>query len=300
MKFLFVILTIFFALDAYSIDYVFNASSGIVINWTSGDKVGVFAENDSQTRFLLNSVNGSDNHKATFYGPGFSLKNNKQYFGLCPFSNDYYENANVSSSLPVSFPTLTQSANGALEHIAKSDIMRASVKTTTENTATFTFSHICSVIRVCMTVPESATFDSAVLTSSKGGFMQSGVMNIETGAISNVVTAKSLNLALNDINVNRGNKLTVYFITPAVNLADATMTATITSTEGYSYQCSFAGKNLTAGTVNNIERTVVAVALPSSKAPRKAKLHPDSEAHALFSHYRTEQSSPSCEERKGK
>lgn len=244
------------SLSTYAIGYVFQSGRGISTVWNSTDMIGVFPKSSTQTRFDVRSVNSSDNHISSFTGYGISLKNNMTYCALSPYSSEYYRNDNISTALPITFPTLTQTANGDISHIAPSDLMTASVTTTSENTATFNFSHLCQIVRLDVMVPEDVTFTGVTMFSTKGTFTQSGTLNIETLGIVPSSTSSMLSMTLNNISVTRGNKLTVYTIFLPTDMTGGSITATFSTTSGKSYTCTFGGKNFTAGKVYNIGRTL--------------------------------------------
>lgn len=258
IRFIFLTVMTIFAMSAYSIDYVFRAGVGIGAAWKVDDKIGLFAENDLQTRFVVKSVDSGNNHQATCQSPGVSLKNEKRYFAISPYNVEYYQNDNLSTSLPISFPQLTQAANDDLMHIAGSDLMIADVLTSTSNEATFNFRHLGSVLRLCVKVPEDATFTECALTTSRGNYMQSGTLNIETSNIGCKESSASLGLFLDDINVERGKLLVVYFIIPPLsNLEGGTITAIFKAHNYKTYSCQFSGHNYIPGNVYNVERTVL-------------------------------------------
>lgn len=256
-RFLLTILTLSITLYAYSIDYVYTTGYGIKSAWNNDDIIGIYPENGRQTRFNLQEICTSNSHQAQFYGNGIRLMNSKKYFSLSPYNRGYYLNDDISTALPLDFSPLTQSSNSSLTHIKSADLMVADVTTTTENTATFTYAHLTTVLRLSVNVPEDATFTQATLTTDKGSFLTTGTLNLETRTITTGTSSAELPLLLNSISMKRGNQLTVYFITLATNLTGGNITATFTASNGDVYSCSFAGRNYEAGKMYNIERTIV-------------------------------------------
>ncbi len=286
MRCLLTLLTLTFVLKAYSIGYVYVEGYGIKSAWSSGDEVGIFAENDTQTRFRLQTISGSDTHQAQFYGYGISLKNQKTYYSFSPYSVDYYMNDNVATALPIAYPELTQSANNSTAHIAASDYQVANVTTTTENTATLTYSHLGTVIRLSLNVPEDVTFKQAKLTTDRGAFVKTGTLNLQTRKVTAGTSSTDLTLSLGDIVVARGSKLTLYFIALAANLNGGNVTATLTASNGDTYTCTFAGRNYEAGKLYNIERTLMPsvnqpLAVASQQALARAAAEQQSSQHRV-------------------
>lgn len=280
------ILMLTFMLKAYSIGYVYVEGYGIKSAWSSGDEVGVFAENDTQIRFRLQTISSGNTHQAQFYGYGISLKNMKAYYSFSPYSLDYYMNDNVVTALPIAYPELTQSANNSTAHIAASDYQVANVTTTTENTATLTYSHLGAVIRLSVNVPEDVTFRQAKLTTDRGAFVKTGTLNLQTRKVTTGTSSTDLTLSLGDIKMARGNKLTLYFITLAANLNGGNVTATLTASNGDTYTCTFAGRNYEAGKLYNIERTLMPsvnqpVAMASQQARARAAVEQQSSQHRV-------------------
>lgn len=259
IRILFLILFAFFALNTYSIDYVYKAGYGIVVNWEKNDKVGVFAESDTQAGFEIQSVETTDAHIAKCYGFGKRLMNGKKYFSMSPYNYDYYANDNISTALPIEFPVLKQTENGSVKHLAQSDYMIANVMTTDEADATFSYNHLGCILRMNVMVPEDAEFVSACIETENYDFLKTGVLNIETEQIKATELSNSVEMALGNINVKRGDKLQVFFALPATNLQGKQVLAKFESSNGKVYVCSFNGYDFQPGSMYNVERTLKAV-----------------------------------------
>lgn len=265
MRHIIFILSFLCSLFTYSIDYVYDASVGLVVSWEADDAVGVFSQGGKQIRFDVTSVNSADSHTAVSYGWGVSLKKSMKYLSLSPYSEYYYEHDNISTALPISYHTLLQKANNSAEHIAPYDLMAAEVVTTTENTATFKFSHLSAVLRLNMKVPETATFVSASISTADAMFVKEGVLNLDANhSITAKEKSKSVSLTLDNIIVNRGSMLNSYFILPATNLSGKEITAEFVASNGVVYSCTFTGQDYAAGKLYNVGRTLSAKKMSDS------------------------------------
>lgn len=278
-RILFTLLAFALSLSTYAVGYVFQFGRGISAVWNTTDMIGIFAEGSTQSKFAVNSVNYSNNHQASFNGYGIRLNNNRKYFGISPYNTEYYQNDDISTALPLSFPTLTQTANDDISHIAPSDLMTASVTTTSENTATFNFSHLCNIVRLSVLVPEDVTFTGVTMFSTRGTFIQNATLNLEMPSIVPSSTSSTLSMALDNICVTRGSKLTVYLIFLPTNMTGGNITATFSTTSGKTYACNFEGRNFTAGNVYNIGRTLQASSATARERIAIPPLSEESESH---------------------
>lgn len=247
-------------MNVSAIDYTFQSNYGVTAAWTTSDVIGIYAKDDmiggnTQTRFNVNSV-GSDTHKATTQGFGIKLNNNWQYFALSPYNASYYANQDLSTALPIAYSTPTQTGNNGLAHLKAADLQTASVTTTSANTASFAFTHLGAVIRLSVMVPDNEAFTQMALSTTQGGFLTAGTLNLETGIISNRTTESTIALNLDNINVNRGEQLITYLPIHATDLTGGTLTATFSTASGKTYHCSFDGFNVLAGKAYAIGRTL--------------------------------------------
>lgn len=259
LRLLLTILTMLTTLGASATGYTYKAGYGMTTAWLSTDMVGIYAESSTQIRFDIQSIT-ADSHKAYIYGHGTGLRNNTRYFSLYPYSYDYYLYDYISTALPVAYPTLTQTGNDNASHIAAVDYMAADITTTTANAATFTYAHLGAVLRLSALVPKTATFSNVTITATQGQMMTTGTLNLETRMMTPSAKSANVSLKLNNISVEKGELLTVYFILPATNLSGGDIIATFSTTSGETYSCSFSGINMQAGRLYNIGRTLRATA----------------------------------------
>lgn len=244
-------------LEVTGTSYTFKANYGIVTTWTAGDKIGIFAESSRQTGYDIKTINASDAHQATAASSnGTGLKGSKRYFALSPYNYNYYVDDNISTALPIAYPTLTQQSNGSTTHLASSNLMVAQTTTTSSGTAAFNFTPLGVVLRINAMVPKTATFNRAEITASRGNIMSKGTLNLETRTVTPSVQSATATMMLSNISVQKGQMLTVYFILPATNLAGGDITATFTTTSNEAYSCTFSGMAMQAGRLYNIGRTL--------------------------------------------
>lgn len=266
------ILTLLTALGASATGYTYRSGYGMTTAWMNTDMVGVYAANSTQIRFDVQNIT-SDTHRAYLYGHGTGLRNNTRYFSLYPYSYEYYLYDYISTQLPVSYPTLTQTRNDDASHIAPSDYMAAEVLTTSANAATFSYSHLGVVLRINALVPKTATFNRAEITASRGNIMSKGTLNLETRTVTPLVQSATATMMLSNISVQKGQMLTVYFILPATNLAGGDITATFITTSNEAYSCTFSGMAMQAGRLYNIGRTLHAATAGAKQQDMSASDH---------------------------
>ena len=276
--------TCIFCLQAYATEYAYNITSGVRVGWNTADKVGIFPVGSTQSRFDVSSIDNNDNHTATLDGHGKSLKVGIRYLALYPYNYSYYENDDVSTSLPISFPTLTQTANGTLSHIAQSDYMAADITATSQSLCTLNFDHLNALLRMSVMVPKDATFRSMTIHSAKASFITSGTLNLATRVLTTKTSSADMVLNIDNVLVKRGETLTTYCIVPVADLSGQTLTATFETTTGEQYTCSFQGQQMQAGKIYNIERTLNKANSAKSSAyplsPTKGNDSPNVEQHA--------------------
>lgn len=201
-----------------------SGSSAPTFAWKAGDVIGVIPmDNETvQSNYKISKID-SDPKTATFDGGVWALKEGKGYAAYYPYSEVV---ARKNSKLEFSFLGQTQTANNSLEHISAYDYMYAPAVTASSSTTAFNFSHLVSLVRVQVTVPQADEYTSLVLESSAAWFAGKAELSLAEGTMTSTQSLKSCTIALDNISVSAGGVLTVWFATlPTSALDGVSLTA---------------------------------------------------------------------------
>ena len=201
-----------------------SGSAAPTFAWKAGDVIGVIPMDGKtvQSNYEISKID-SDPKTATFDGGVWALKDGKGYAAYYP----YQKEALVSKEkLEFSFQGQTQTANNSLEHFSAYDYMYAPAVTASSSTTAFNFSHLVSLVRVQVTVPQADEYTSLVLESSAAWFAGKAELSLADGMMTSTQSLKSCTIALDKISVSAGGVLTVWFATlPTSALDGGSLTA---------------------------------------------------------------------------
>ena len=218
--------------------------NGAAFKWGENDTVGIFPNEGSQVYFPMSSGAGASS--ASFTGGGWALKSSASYAAYYPFVGDMYLD---KTKIPVSYVGQTQTGNGSTAHLGAYDFM-ASAATTAENGGVnFIFKHLGCLVQLTITVPEPATLNKVVLTSSSD-FTQTGTIDLT--AMKPVVTTEtesnSIELELSGITTTEANEsVIVYFMIAPIDLSGENLTISLHSADEIIRETEIIGKNFEAG-----------------------------------------------------
>lgn len=195
-----------------------SGSSAPTFAWKAGDVIGVIPMDGKtvQSNYEISKID-TDPRTATFDGGVWALKEGKGYAAYYP----YQKEALVSNEkLEFSFLGQTQTANNSLEHISAYDYMYAPAVTASSSTTAFNFSHLVSLVRVQVTVPQADEYTSLVLESSAAWFAGKAELSLADGTMTSTQSLKSCTIALDNISVSAGGVLSVWFATLPTSALD--------------------------------------------------------------------------------
>lgn len=221
-------------------------NTGMSFSWKEGDKVGIYASS-SMANFDIDEIS-QDTKSATFDGGGFSLTEGSTYHAFYPY-NGY---ATDKTQIPVTYFGQVQAENGSSSHLGIRDYMTATTTATGTNEAQFNFIHLGAIMRFKITVPIAQTYTHLTLTSSGNEFTIDGVVDLtsETPVIKSTKKDSRccLKLGNDGISIYEDNLvLTVYLITPPVDLSNDIISVCLRSYGETEYTGAVQGKNMVAG-----------------------------------------------------
>lgn len=217
---------------------------GATFRWEATDTVGIFPETGSQVAFPM--ISGAGTNTATFTGGGWALKASTPYMAYYPLQGKFYLD---KAHIPVSYEGQTQSANASTEHLGSFDYMAASATTPSEGIVNFQFKHLGALVRLKIAMEETSTISSVTLQTDDEAFITNGLVDltVTTPAITPTATSNSFPIILEDITVQEGEDLIVYFMLPPVDLANETLKVVVAKENGDSQEIALIGKNFEAG-----------------------------------------------------
>ena len=222
--------------------------------WAAEDVVGIYPNVGDQVSFPM--TKGAGTKSANFDGGGWAVKASSTYAAYFPYDagNTYY--GRPYTALPLSYTGQRQTANSSTAHLGDYDYMVATASAPSNGTIAFNFTHINSFLYVQLTTPDAATFTKLTLATDDDLLVEEATVNIATGVITPTETSESLVLDLNNIAVAAGSTLYAWMAVAPVNLQNKTLTATLTTADGYSYKTDIDGKTLVAGHAYVLKGTV--------------------------------------------
>ena len=128
-------------------------------SWESNDVVGVFLSNAGQVKFQMSGADGKTT--ANFAGNGLGLKVDNRFSAYYP----YAATNNDARMLRFSYLGQKQQGTGELvsKHLGSYAVMAASPVTANGQALNFTLNNVGAVMMLHLTMPEAATYTSAVL-----------------------------------------------------------------------------------------------------------------------------------------
>lgn len=219
-------------------------SSGITFAWDNNEKIGVFPIaplSGSQVGHIVSGPSVKSGDYAEFDGGPWLLRDGSTYTAYYPFQgsmtlDDGYD------QIPVSLAGQAQSGDDNASHIGESyDYMFAtpSEYDPKDNSVTFEFHHVMSIIQVKLTMPNAATLSNLTFANVNGDktFCTAAKMNATNGALTKTESAKtsSISLGLSNVEATAANQeLTFYIAVMPTTTGQVKVTATDTNGESYS------------------------------------------------------------------
>ncbi len=210
-----------------------SGSAAPTFAWKAGDVIGVIPMDGKtvQSNYEISKID-TDPRTATFDGGVWALKEGKGYAAYYPMKPEFVMSG---GKLEFSFLGQTQTANNSLEHISAYDYMYAPAVTASSGTTAFNFKHLVSLVRVQITVPKTDEYTTLTLESSASWFAGKAELSLADGTMTSTQSLKNCTITLDDIAVNSGEVLTVWFATlPTSALDGGSLTAKLYGKDSFS------------------------------------------------------------------
>ena len=221
------------------------ASGALQFAWAAEDVVGIYPNEGDQVSFPM--TKGAGTKSANFDGGGWAVKSSCTYAAYFPYSVDNTTYGRSYTALPLSYTGQRQTANSSTAHLGDYDYMVATASAPSDGSIAFNFTHINSFLYIQLTTPDAATFTKLTLATDDDLFVEEATVNIATGVITPTETSESLVLDLDNISVAASGTLYAWLAVAPTDLSGKTLTATLTTSEGYSYKTDIVGKTYATG-----------------------------------------------------
>ena len=250
-------------LNASAASYTYDVNKGISFSWQYDDAIGVYTTKGTRIKHWALDVSG-DGKAASFSSYGWSLVEDSKYYLYYPYNNSYFVNDTPITGLPITFEGQVQSGNNSLSHIADYDYMIGEGNTDV-NSADFTLTHLCSVVRIEYVSPKSAVYTSVALRATDNLFCRTADMNLETQSMNPTGKDSFAKLALDRIEVEEGETLVAYMVVAPVDLSGWDVKLAITSEDGEEIEFDVHANELRAGKLYLLNTTGIEEKELSSK-----------------------------------
>ncbi len=235
-----------------------SSESGISFAWDDDETVGIFPiapTTNAQAYQKLNSGSG-DGTKSSFDGAGWALLRGNTYAAYYPFQD--LKATTSYTAVPIDMTGQTQDGNGSLAHIgAGYDYMYATASVPKNGDVSFDFKHVASIVKLELTMPVAATWESVTLSSGSSVFITKATLNASTGTVASVTKSSSVVLSLSNVSTTSANqKLELYMAVLPTTTGDLTVKARTSA--NYNYTATLSSKTLKAGKAHLLTTTLVA------------------------------------------
>ncbi|MDM8337811.1 leucine-rich repeat protein [Mediterranea massiliensis] len=239
-------------------DFIIS-DTGAEFQWSENDTVGIFPDTGSQVYFPMAS--GAGTKTAFFDGGGWALKSSSTYAAYYPFKGNIYLN---KTKIPVSYVGQNQVGNNSTEHLGAYDYLAASATTPANGNVNFQFKHLGALIRLVVTMDETSILKSVKLVTDEEDFITSGYVDL-TAETPYVFVTDDYNsrksyyysISLNDIEIEAGKDLVVYFLMPPVDLTNKSLKAIVSKSNGYYQEVPLTGKKFEAGKAYELKTSMI-------------------------------------------
>ena len=230
-------------------------SAGITFAWDNNEKIGVFPVSPisgSQVGQVVSGPSVKNGDYAEFDGGPWLLRDGSTYTAYYPYQgtmalDDGYD------QIPVTTAGQTQVGDDNTSHIGESyDYMFAtpSEYDPKDNSVTFEFHHVMSIIQVKLTMPNAASLTNLTFSNANGDktFCTAAKMNAATGQLvkDNSATTSSVSLALSNVAATAANQELTFYIA-IMPTTTGSVKVVATDTNGETYSATLGSKTTSAG-----------------------------------------------------
>lgn len=232
---------------------------GVIFKWDDDDIVGIFPDEGTQVAFPM--VSGAGTNSAAFTGGGWALKGSASYMAYYPLIGEFHLD---KTRIPVRYSGQKQMINGSTEHLGAYDYLAASATTPANGNVNFQFKHLGALIRLVVTMDETSILKSVKLVTDEEDFITSGYVDL-TAETPYVFVTDDYNsrksyyysISLNDIEIEAGKDLVVYFLMPPVDLTNKSLKAIVSKSNGYYQEVPLTGKKFEAGKAYELKTSMI-------------------------------------------
>ena len=240
-----------------------SSENGISFAWDDDETIGIFPIAPTTNAQAYQKLNGGsgDGTKSSFDGAGWALLRGNTYAAYYPFQD--LKATTSYTAVPIDMTGQTQDGNGSLAHIgAGYDYMYATASVPKNGDVSFDFKHVCSIVKLELTMPVAATWKSVTLSSGSSVFITKATMNASTGTVASVTKSSSVVLSLSNVSTTSANqKLELYMAVLPTTTGDLTINAFTSANYDYDYTATLSSKTLKAGKAHLLTATLVASTL---------------------------------------
>lgn len=213
--------------------------------WAAGDTLGVFPLNGFQTAFPINE--GAGTNTAQFDGADWALRGGAQYAAYFPLQHNFDLNKN---NITVTYMGQSQAGNNTTYHLGKYDYIATPYTDVEANgNATFQFSHLGTLVRFSLVMPEADFYSKLIISTNSNKFMtvaSYGLSN-SVSSLSSVKSDTEVSMDLNGISTSAPNQsIILYMMMAPTDLSGGALTITVEGNKRY-YTATISGKNMNAG-----------------------------------------------------
>lgn len=248
-----------------------SQTGGLAFSWALGDVLGIYPIGGDQVSFPISSGAGSS--EAKFDGGSWALRSSFQYAGYYPFSADNYHIA--MTQIPVSLIGQKQDGNNSLANASPFDYQAASAtQPATDGSVMLNFKHLCSFMKLKLTMVKPGTYTHVKVTSDKTQFGTKAKYDLSAATPSLVATetSSSVEMDLTNITTTAVDQLvTIYNLAVPIDLLGSNLSIEVTDNTGTKYYsaATVSGKTMLAGHMYgyaaNIGSHVSAITVSGSK-----------------------------------
>lgn len=217
--------------------------------WAANDTVGIYPDAGAQIYFEMTAGAGASS--ANFDGGGWAMKPNSIYYSYSPFIGDMYLDRH---NIPVAFEGQKQIGTVSTEHIGKYDYMYTPGTSAADGELSFSYHHLCCIIRPNVTLP-AGTYTKLAVTAPTAVFAKRGHYDLqsENPEIIKDEYTDQLVIDLEDVTLATDGSFMVYLLSAPVNLQGVEITVSVLNSEKKEYQCKkIPSREYTAGSIGGL------------------------------------------------
>lgn len=236
---------------AQASDYRYVAGQGVVCGWSINDRTGMTTGSVNVTGkvqqlcYYVTTVDPVMPQYASTNAIGYALTANSTYYSYYPYKWNSDFNP---ESIDCNYTEQQQEGNGTLAHLYAKDLSIAKVQTTSSASCDINYQHIGSVLRIVCSAPQAMIPTELLLKTESSVIPATATANLLTQQVEWGGYSDEISIALDGVQLAKGQELVVYLMMPAVDLSAQTLTCTCKLNNGAKLRmATFKGPDMTAG-----------------------------------------------------